>query len=116
MHVSKATIAEVHREVRGMLMKLTSISQIVNQSNRLSLVFVQPPRPPIILNEGVLTRSKSANNNYDDTVEAHNELIGMERSWINAAMLLGRLMPKQQKFKLLQDQCKLAKLAAPLPL
>lgn len=69
--VSKVAIAEV----KVILRRINETD--LNQSHCQPFVFAQLPRPPMILNEGVLTRAQSTLNNYDDTNEAQNELIAM---------------------------------------
>lgn len=56
--------------------------------------------------------------NYDNNDADQNELIGMERSWMNASttVLPGGPMPRQKKFEIMQQQCKLSKLPQPLPI
>lgn len=80
------------------------------------LVFVQPGRPAMIQGNGMLTRAM-AMNNYNDADEGENELIGMERAWLNSSRvaLAGRPMPKQKKFELFSKQCQFSKLPAPVP-
>lgn len=76
-------------------------------------VFVQPPVIPFF---GAVTR-RTAINNYDDTDEAQNELIGMERGWVDASdgSLIQGAMPKSKKLEIFQEACRISKLPPPLP-
>lgn len=80
-----------------------------------SFVFTRP-RPPVVKIVGSKTRA-STRHDYDDSDEGQNELIAMERGWLNTfeSVLSGRPMPKQKKFLMFQQQCKLSKLPTPLP-